>query len=129
MKQKILVFLVGFLLAACGTTLKDSEHMENRFFKILTPIQWQCFQKERVFLGSDLDQQDGFIHLGFHHQWNGTWKKFFDSGECYLLEIDGGTLRPDFLKIEANRPGGEEYPHYYGNILLSSVTAHQLIKK
>jgi uncharacterized protein (DUF952 family) len=103
--------------------------MEKRFFKILTPMQWQCFQKERVFLGSDLDQQDGFIHLSFHHQWNRTWQKFFNSEESYLLEIDGNTLRPDFLKIESNRPGGEKYPHYYGNILLSSVTAHQLIKR
>jgi uncharacterized protein (DUF952 family) len=129
MKQKFLIFLIGILLNACSTTFKENKHMENRFFKILTPIQWQCFEKERVFLGSELDQQDGFIHLSFHHQWKQIWQKFFNGDECYLLEIDGGTLRPDFLKIEANRPGGEEYPHYYGNILLSSVTAHQLIKK
>lgn len=102
--------------------------MENRFFKILTPHQWQCFEKERVFWGSELDQKDGFIHLSFHHQWNKTWQKFSNSDECYLLEIDGDTLRPDFLKIESNRLGGEKYPHYYANILLSSVKSHQLIK-
>jgi uncharacterized protein (DUF952 family) len=103
--------------------------MENRFFKILTPAQWQCFKSERVFLGSELDQQDGFIHLSLQNQWNRIWQKFFNADECYLIEIDGYSLNPEILKIEANRPGGEEYPHYYGNILLSSVIAHQHITK
>lgn len=120
--------VVTLVLAACEVTYKD-EHMENRFFKILSPTQWKEFQKERVFLGSDLDQQDGFIHLSLQSQWQRIWQKFFNSGECYLLEIDRFSLNPEALKIEANRPGGEEYPHYYGNILLSSVIAHQHITK
>ncbi len=121
--------MVTLVLAACEVTYKNDEHMENRFFKILSPTQWQEFQKERVFLGSDLDQQDGFIHLSLQSQWQRIWQKFFNSGKCYLLEIDGFSLNPEALKIEANRPGGEEYPHYYGNILLSSVIAHQHIRK
>jgi uncharacterized protein (DUF952 family) len=73
--------------------------MENRFFKILTPAQWQNFQSERVFLGSELDQQDGFIHLSLQSQWNRIWQKFFNADECYLLEIDGYSLNPEALKI------------------------------
>lgn len=121
--------MVTIVLAACEVTYKNDEHMENRFFKILTPTQWQNFQSERVFLGSELDQQDGFIHLSLQSQWNHIWQKFFNADECYLLEIDGSSLNPEILKIEANRPGGEEYPHYYGNILLSSVIAHQHLTK
>ncbi len=114
---------------ACETISENKTSVENKFFKILTPIEWQNFQKEKVFPGSKLDQQDGFIHLSLNHQWDRIWQKFFDSGECYLLEIDGSSLISELLKIEANRPGGEQYPHYYGNILLRSVVAIEHIHK
>ncbi|MCX7352205.1 MAG: DUF952 domain-containing protein [Proteobacteria bacterium] len=128
--MKRFFWLIVFpLLAACQVNHKNDAYMENRFFKILTPAQWQNFQSERVFLGSELDQQDGFIHLSLQSQWNRIWQKFFNSDECYLLEIDGYSLNPEALKIEANRAGGEKYPHYYGNILLSSVIAHQHLTK
>ena len=64
-------------MAACQVNHKNDAYMENRFFKILTPAQWQLFQSERVFLGSELDQQDGFIHLSLQSQWNRIWQKFF----------------------------------------------------
>lgn len=96
--------------------------MSNLLFKILTPAEWNSFKDERVFDGSVLDQQDGFLHLSFSHQWEKTWQKFFNSGECYLLEINTAKLNPKLLKIEANRPGGEQYPHYYGKLLIESVS-------
>jgi uncharacterized protein (DUF952 family) len=94
--------VVTLVLAACEVTYKNDEHMENRFFKILSPTQWKEFQKERVFLGSDLDQQDGFIHLSLQSQWQRIWQKFFNSGECYLLEIDGFSLNPEALNPNPN---------------------------
>jgi len=96
--------------------------MNHALFKILTPEQWETFQKEKVFQGSEVDQKDGFIHLSLPHQWNKTWQKFFHGKECYLLEIDATKLNLGLLKIEANRAGGEEYPHYYGNLMLDAIT-------
>lgn len=112
-------FLFCLMLSACGTM--NSEMKEKKFFKILTPSEWQTFQKTKVFAGSVLDQQDGFIHLSLSHQWNKTWQKFFNSSECYLLEIDSAKLKPELLKIEENRQGGEQYPHYYGSISFEAV--------
>lgn len=125
MKKLFQFIFICLWLVACESISNNNNYMQNRFFKILTPLEWQSFQKEKVFIGSELDQQDGFIHLSFHHQWNKIWQKFFNLKECYLLEIDGFKLKPDLLKIEANRSGGEEYPHYYGSILLGAVTSHQ----
>lgn len=84
----------------------------QKIFKILTLGQLEDFEKSGVFHGSDIDIKDGFIHLSFEGQWQGIWDKFFNKQEVYLMEISG--LDPEFLKIEANKPNGEKYPHYYG---------------
>ena len=92
--------------------MKDSQ----KIFKIFTPLQWEDFQKSGVFHGSDLDIKDGFIHLSFSNQWQSIWDKFFNKTEIYLVEICSLDLK--FLKIESNKPGGAEYPHYYGESLV-----------
>lgn len=83
----------------------------RKIYKIFTPSQWEDFQKNGVFHGSILDFKDGFIHLSFADQWQSIWDKFFDKQEVYLVEVAG--LDQNFLKIEANKSGGVEYPHYY----------------
>ncbi|MCE2716528.1 MAG: DUF952 domain-containing protein [Pseudomonadota bacterium] len=113
-------FLFGLMLSACSTINNEIEN-EKKFFKILTPVEWQSFQKTKTFTGSALDHQDGFIHLSLSHQWNKTWQKFFNDKECYLLEIDATKLNSEYLKIEANRAGGEQYPHYYGSISFEAI--------
>ncbi len=88
---------------------------DSKIFKIFTPLQWGDFQRSRVFHGSELDIKDGFIHLSFENQWKSIWDKFFKKAEIYLVEICSLDLK--FLKIESNKPGGLEYPHYYGGSL------------
>jgi uncharacterized protein (DUF952 family) len=95
--------------------------MPHQIFKILTPQQWQLFQKEKVFQGSPLDLADGFIHMSFAHQWENVWTKFFKNSEIILVEINANLLDPQILKIEANSPGGTQYPHYYGYLTLEMV--------
>jgi len=127
--MKYFYFLICLTLVACESVPKNTINMNHALFKILTPEQWENFQKEKVFQGSELDQKDGFIHLSLPHQWTKTWQKFFNSSKCYLLEIDNACLKKELLKIEANRQGGEEYPHYYGNILLNAVVRFELLQK
>lgn len=88
----------------------------QKIFKIFTPLQWEDFQRSGVFHGSDIDIKDGFIHLGFENQWKSIWDKFFNKAEIYLVELRN--LNPQLLKIEANKPGGTEHPHYYGGSLI-----------
>ncbi len=40
-----------------------------KIFKILTLPQWEDFQKDKIFKGSEIDLDDGFIHLSFSNQW------------------------------------------------------------
>lgn len=89
----------------------------HKIYKIFTPSQWEDFQKSSVFHGSMLDIKDGFIHLSFSDQWQTIWDKFFNKAEIYLVELRN--LDPQLLKIEANKRGGMEYPHYYGGPLTS----------
>lgn len=91
--------------------MKDSQ----KIFKILTLLQWEDFQKNGVFHGSDIDIKDGFIHLSFENQWQSIWDKFFNKAEIYLVALHN--LDTKLLKIEANKPGGAEYPHYYSECL------------
>lgn len=113
------------MLVACNTAPKLDE---NTLYKILTTQQWQEFQTKQTFAGSEMDIQDGFIHLSFANQINGIRQKFFkEKAELVLISIDCSKLNKEFLKIEANKPGGNKYPHYYGNLDIAMVIEAKLI--
>lgn len=98
----------------------------SKLYKILTPEEWAVFQQEKVFKGSPLDQRDNFIHLSLEHQYRPVLENFFKGVEAVvLIEIDPQLLAANTLKIEANKPGGECFPHLYSTIPLSAVVDHQ----
>ncbi len=97
-------------------------------YKILTLNEWEKFQQESIFLGSALDQKDGFIHNAFEHQVSGVLDRFFKgAGELIRLTVDPQKLEASTLKIEANRPGGDCYPHVYGSLPITAVLQHEKI--
>lgn len=103
--------------------------MDN-IYKILTPEQWEDFQRKGSFTGSPLDQKDGFIHAATEDQYPRILDKFFGSiRPLVLLKLDPKVLQPDALKIETNKPGGGKYPHIYGKIPLAAVVSHEVIDK
>lgn len=119
MKKILLIFCILGICAIAWklgpwsnktTTMNDS-----KIFKIFNPLQWEDFKITGVFHGNDLDINDGFIHLSFADQWQDIWHKFFNKAEVYLVQLCN--LDSQFLKIEANKPGGTKYPHYYGGSL------------
>lgn len=57
----------------------------NIIYKILTPAQWQAFQENGCFQGSQADQKDGFIHTSFADQYSTTIKKFFEGVRPLIL--------------------------------------------
>jgi uncharacterized protein (DUF952 family) len=97
-------------------------------YKILTDKEWSDFKESGTFEGSALDKKDKFIHLAFEDQYPAILEKFFNGVEhVILVEIDSKKLAEGTLKIEANKPGGEKYPHLYSTIPFAAVTSHELL--
>ena len=97
-------------------------------YKVLTHKEWASFQSEGIFIGSDMDKKDGFIHAAFKTQYSNIIKKFFKEIESLILvEINVDLLEEGCLKIESNKPGGDEYPHLYGEIPFESILSHEII--
>jgi uncharacterized protein (DUF952 family) len=91
-------------------------------FKILTADQWQQFQTDGAFAGAPVDLADGYIHMSTAEQVDETLARHF-AGQTGLVivSIDLDTLG-DALKWELSR-GGALFPHYYGKLPMSAVTA------
>jgi uncharacterized protein (DUF952 family) len=91
-------------------------------FKILTADQWHQFQTDGAFAGAPVDLADGYIHMSTAEQLDETRTKHF-AGQTGLViaSIDLEALG-DALKWEVSR-GGAHFPHYYGKLPLSAVTA------
>lgn len=65
--------------------------------------------------------QVGFIHLSFEHQWQATRERFYADvpHDLVLLQIDPAGLD---VRVEVGNPAtGEEFPHLYQPLPLSSV--------
>lgn len=97
-------------------------------YKILTEKEWSDFKNNGFFSGTKLDQKDKFIHLAFKHQYPALIEKFFkDARQVVIIEIDPQKLNKGDLKIEANKPGGEKYPHLYNAIPFAAVSSYEVL--
>lgn len=90
-------------------------------FKILTAGEWALFQESGVFAGNPLDIADGYIHMSYRPQVPKTVLKFFAGQDNLKLVHVNSTLLVSILRPEANRTGGDVYPHIYGTIPLDAV--------
>jgi uncharacterized protein (DUF952 family) len=72
--------------------------------------------------GITLEEQ-GFIHCSLRHQLPAVARLVYaDADDLVLLVIDAARLTAP-VRFEAAGPGGEEYPHIYGPLPVSAVTA------
>ena len=133
-KKSIILFTLGLAAILFQHALvKAMEHQKDRdesvIYKILTPAEWEAFQQSGNFAGSDLDKKDNFIHAAFNDQYPRLIEKFFkDVRPIVLVKIDATKLEKGILKVEANKPGGEKYPHIYGTIPYSAVISSEVMK-
>lgn len=89
-------------------------------YKILTTAEWKLFQTEKVFTGSPVDVQDGFIHFSDADQAFETANKHFvGQTDLMLLAVDPARFG-DKLKWEVSR-GGAKFPHLYDEFPLDAV--------
>src|SRR5690349_20598250 len=102
-------WLLGFafaltVVAACvaGPTPKKLSTDKEMLFKILTPQEWDQFQRDKVYKGSALDLKSGFIHIAFQDQYPAILAKFFkpEQRPLILVKVDPNLLKPGTLKVE-----------------------------
>lgn len=98
----------------------------NLVYKLLTQDEWDIFEMEKIFNGSEADLRDGFIHLSYAHQVQGTAEKHFAGrGMLQLLALDSQAFG-EALRDETSR-GGMLFPHLYRAIQRSDVIWHHPI--
>ncbi|WP_293879915.1 DUF952 domain-containing protein [Sphingomonas sp.] len=91
-------------------------------FKILTAGQWVRFQADGVFSGAPVDLADGYIHLSTAEQLDETLARHFQGQVGLVIATVDLDLLGNALKWEVSR-GGALFPHYYGVLSMSAVTA------
>jgi uncharacterized protein (DUF952 family) len=91
------------------------------FYHITTPEQWAKF-RDKDFYEAESLQTEGFIHASFAEQLEETLKIHYKNvTQVLLLTIDSDLLTSK-LVVEKSR-NGEDFPHIYGAINKSAITA------
>ena len=85
----------------------------NLVYKVCSKDEWDQAIINQFYSGSDVDNNDGFIHLSTKKQLHETVTKHF-RGKKNLIIICVRTKKiQDKLKWEVSR-NGDLFPHYYG---------------
>jgi len=89
-------------------------------YKICDRAEWRAAETGEVFLGTDADERDGFIHFSTAAQLPGTLAKHYaDKADLVLVAVDADVLGLT-LVWERSR-GGDFFPHLYAPLPLSAV--------
>ena len=93
---------------------------DSILYRVLTAAEWQEVRSADAFIGSALDQRDGFIHLSSREQVAATIAAHFaNRPDLVILAIDAGVLE-HAVRWEVSRSGAL-FPHLYGKLPLSAV--------
>ena len=89
-------------------------------YKILPRKEWITARDAGVFAGAGIDHRDGYIHFSTAAQAQETARLHFrNQADLVVLEINATALD---LVWEPSR-GGALFPHLYGTLPMSLVTA------
>ena len=89
-------------------------------YKICDRTVWRAAEAGEVFLGTEADERDGFIHFSTAAQLSGTLAKHYaQKNDLVLIAVDPGALGLT-LVWERSR-GGDFFPHLYAPLPLSAV--------
>ena len=99
--------------------------MRDNVYKILRENEWEKASLTGEII-TDLDKQDGFIHLSAAFQLAATLSFFFqDSETVYLLEIDLQKIDTSTLLFEDAYPKGGKrksaFPHLYSALTTKHI--------
>lgn len=101
--------------------------MSERLFHLALPAAWQAALASGRHAPASL-ATEGFVHLSFAHQLEGTLTAHFAAErELVLLELDAARVAGE-LRVERSR-GGAPFPHLYRALVTADVVAqHQLVR-
>jgi uncharacterized protein (DUF952 family) len=89
-------------------------------YKICEQAAWRAAEAAGQFLGTAVDQSDGFIHFSTAAQLAETAAKHFaQQPDLMLIAVDGDALGAA-LAWEPSR-GGALFPHLYGALPMAAV--------
>lgn len=95
-------------------------HPSDFIYKICPRDAYHVAKLSGEYLGSVLDQKDGFIHLSSYEQVKETAARHFrGQAELVLMAVRSETLGAA-LKWEPSR-GGALFPHLYGPLPFSAI--------
>ena len=114
----------AFTISENVLSLTKEFNLDNQIYKVLTLDEWEQAQASGVII-TELDKEDGFIHLSTAAQLNATLSLYFSKEDSVvLLQINHG-MTHEKLKFEAPiSPGNRtsSFPHYYGDLKTSAVS-------
>ena len=94
---------------------------ETSVYKVLTLQEWEGASKTGLVI-TDLDQQDGFIHLSSASQLNVTLALYFSQEEqVVLLQIKESEIAKD-LTYEISEKRGGQFAHLYGELSTKKIS-------
>jgi uncharacterized protein (DUF952 family) len=102
--------------------------MDSIIYRIAPPEALASASLEGVYRGEVFDQADGFIHASSRAQLAGTLAVHYADAERLAVAVIEAAALGDALRWEVSR-GGEKFPHIYGDLPWSAVTAVHLLKK
>ena len=119
----LLLFSI-FVIPENEMSLIKGFNLNNQIYKVLTLDEWESAKNSGVII-TELDKEDGFIHLSTATQLNATLSLYFSKEESVvLLQIDYAQTQ-DQLRFEAPIPPGNRtssFPHYYGDLNTNFVS-------
>ncbi len=96
------------------------EQDQQPIYKIFLPEQFAALKASGDFHGSRDDRRDGFIHLSFRDQVEGSIAKHFsERNDLVIAELDSSKWG-ETLRFEPSRRG-RLFPHLYGQLRYEDV--------
>lgn len=100
-------------------------------YKVLTLNEWKLAKETGVII-TNVDKNDGFVHLSTARQLNATLSMYFqDSSKVMLLEVSHNKVKK-ILKYEPTNSGSSRkgfFYHLYGELLIEYVSKFWLLER
>lgn len=123
----LLAIIFSFFNNVVASSLMSEDYMEP-VYKILRGFEWQEFQREGSFLGSEDDIRDGFIHLATEKQVQRIIEKYFSDEELvYVLKFSDSNFL-ELLQWETSS-SGSIYPHLYNRkLFIDDIESFDIVR-
>jgi uncharacterized protein (DUF952 family) len=100
-------------------------------YKVLTLNEWKIAKETGVII-TNVDKNDGFVHLSTARQLNATLSMYFqDSSKVMLLEVSHNKVKK-ILKYEPTNSGSLRkgfFYHLYGELLIEYISKFWLLER